>query len=238
MSIPELSAVIPVYNDRKALERAIPRSLQCLSAISPDFELIIAEDGSSDGSADLVKEYAAKDGRIRLLHSDARLGRGTALNRAFADARSPVVCYYDVDLATDMRHLKELIGAIEDGYDIATGSRLLSGSRIKRTGGRELASRGYNFLVRSLLMSSLHDHQCGFKAFRRDRVIATLGSCQGNPLVLGHRDPCPGGKSGLSYQRISRPLGAGGGNDGTEKRCDRDGARSGPPLVAVACGKS
>jgi len=176
LSNPAISAVIPVYNDRKALERAIPRSLQCLSAISPDFELIIAEDGSTDGSADFVSEYAAKDGRIRLLHSDARLGRGAALNRAFADAKAAVVCYYDVDLATDMRHLKELVGAIEDGYDISTGSRLLSGSRIKRTEGRELASRGYNFLVRSVLGSRLHDHQCGFKAFRRDRVIELSGS--------------------------------------------------------------
>jgi glycosyltransferase AglD len=171
LSTPVLSAVIPVYNDRQALGRAIPRSIEYLSAISPDFELIIAEDGSSDGSADIVKDYTAKDGRVRLLHSDARLGRGTALNRAFADAKAPVVCYYDVDLATDMRHLKELIGAIDAGCDIATGSRLLPRSRIKRTGGRELASRGYNLLVRVVLGSRLHDHQCGFKSFRRERVI-------------------------------------------------------------------
>lgn len=167
--------MIPVYNDRPALERAIPRSVQYLSAISPDFELIIAEDGSSDGSADIVKGYAAKDPRIRLLHSDVRLGRGTALNRAFAAAKAPVVCYYDVDLATDMMHVVELITAIAEGYDIATGSRLLSQSRIRRTGGREFASRGYNFLVRSVLGSSLHDHQCGFKSFNRDRVIELSG---------------------------------------------------------------
>jgi glycosyltransferase AglD len=175
VSTPVLSAVIPVYNDRQALKRAIPCSIQSLSAISPDFELIIAEDGSSDGSADLVREYAVSDARIRLLHNDARLGRGTALNRAFADAKAPVVCYYDVDLATDMKHLKELIGSIDEGYDIATGSRLLSESRIRRTGGRELASRGYNLLVRIVLGSHLHDHQCGFKSFRRDRVIELSG---------------------------------------------------------------
>ena len=163
--------MIPVYNDRPALERAIPRSICCLSEISPDFELIIAEDGSSDGSADLVREYEVSDPRVRLLHSDDRLGRGTALNRAFKDAKAPVVLYYDVDLATGMEHLQELISAINEGYDIATGSRLLRESRIRRTGGRELASRGYNFLVRTALGSSLHDHQCGFKSFRRDRVI-------------------------------------------------------------------
>ena len=175
MSVPVVSAVIPVYNDRAALKRAIPCSIRYLSAISQDFELIIAEDGSTDGSAEVVRGFAAQDPRIVLLHSDARLGRGAALNRAFAVAKAPIVCYYDVDLATDMQHLAELIGAIDEGYDIATGSRLLVESRIQRTGGRELASRGYNFLVRSVLGSRIRDHQCGFKAFRRDRVTGLSG---------------------------------------------------------------
>ncbi len=171
MTTPAITAVIPVYNDRKALERAIPVSLQYLGEITPDFELIIAEDGSTDGSAELVKEAGRKDPRIRLLHSDERLGRGRALNRAFRESSAPIVLYYDVDLATSMEHLRELVSSIQEGYDIATGSRLLPDSRIRRTGGREFASRGYNFLVRTILWSRIHDHQCGFKSFRRDRVL-------------------------------------------------------------------
>ncbi len=166
-----IAAVIPVYNDRKALEHAIPVSLQHLEKITPDFELIIAEDGSTDGSAELVREISRKDPRVRLLHSDDRLGRGRALSRAFRETSAPIVLYYDVDLATGMEHLHELVNAIQDGYDIATGSRLLPDSRIHRTGGREFASRGYNFLVRTILGSRLHDHQCGFKSFRRERVL-------------------------------------------------------------------
>jgi glycosyltransferase involved in cell wall biosynthesis len=173
-----VSAVIPVYNDREALSTAIPRSLEALDAIGEPFELIIAEDGSRDGSPALVREFAQDDPRVRLLHSDTRLGRGTALTRAFQASGGPVVCYYDVDLATDMRHLAALIGAIGEGYDISTGSRLLPESRIERTGGRELASRGYNFLVRSVLSSSVHDHQCGFKAFNRDRLLTLLPAVQ------------------------------------------------------------
>ncbi len=118
----------------------------------------------------------AKDPRVRLLHSDERLGRGRALNRAFTAASGSIVCYYDVDLATDMRHLPELIDAIRDGNDIATGSRLLPESTIVRSGGREIASRGYNALVRTILGSSFRDHQCGFKAFRRDRLLSLLPS--------------------------------------------------------------
>ena len=173
----EVSAVLPVYNDLAALKTAIPRSLEALEAIAPgDFELIVAEDGSTDGSTEFVREYEAEDPRVRLLHADERLGRGRALNRAFAAAKGSIVCYYDVDLATDMRHLTELVGAIRDGCDVATGSRLLPESAITRSGGREIASRGYNMLVRTILGSRLHDHQCGFKAFRRDRLLSLLPS--------------------------------------------------------------
>jgi glycosyltransferase involved in cell wall biosynthesis len=169
-----VSVVIPVYNDREALTEAIPRSLETLEEISGNFELIVAEDGSTDGSAGLVRSYAARDPRVRLLHSDERLGRGKALTRAFMEAAGPIVCYYDVDLATDMQHLASLVGAIRNGYDIATGSRLMPESRIERTGGREIASRGYNFMVRTILSSRLRDHQCGFKAFNRERLLALL----------------------------------------------------------------
>jgi glycosyltransferase involved in cell wall biosynthesis len=172
----EVSAVIPVYNDREALTRALPLSISSLQAVAPDFELIIAEDGSTDGSADLVRTWMKDDSRVRLLHSDERLGRGKALNRAFLAAEGRIVCYYDVDLATDMKHLATLIGAIRNGYDISTGSRLLPESRIQRSGEREIASRGYNLLVRTVLGSRLHDHQCGFKAFSRDRVLAVIPS--------------------------------------------------------------
>jgi len=177
---PEVTAIIPVFNDRHSLETAIPRSIEILSRITEQFELIVAEDGSTDGSAGLVKEYEQKDPRIRLLHSDERLGRGKALNRAIAESGGSIVCYYDVDLATDMRHLPELIHAIRKGADIATGSRLIPGSDIVRTGGREIASRSYNFLVRLFLGSRIYDHQCGFKAFNKEKVVCILPAVRSN----------------------------------------------------------
>lgn len=174
MTAIEVTAVLPVYNDRTALERAIPRSLDTLGSMTDQFELLVAEDGSHDGSAELVLAWEEKDPRVRLLHSDERLGRGRALNRAFKAASGEIVCYYDVDLATDMQHLPELVAAIRTGYDMATGSRLLPESNARRTPERTVASRGYNFLVRIILKSSLHDHQCGFKAFNRERLLALL----------------------------------------------------------------
>jgi glycosyltransferase AglD len=174
MSGTEVTAIIPVFNDRKSLEIAIPASITFLSEITHDFEILIAEDGSTDGSAELVTEYKKQEPRVSLLHSDKRQGRGRALNRAINEARGSIVCYYDVDLATDMNHLQELIGAIREGYDISTGSRLLPESNIVRSEGREIASRSYNFLVRTLLGSRVFDHQCGFKAFNRERILTIL----------------------------------------------------------------
>jgi glycosyltransferase involved in cell wall biosynthesis len=172
----EVSAIIPVYNDRSALERAIPAALETIFRITDQFELIIAEDGSSDGSTELARQYEQENRRIRLLHNDTRQGRGKALNHAINSAKGVIVCYFDVDLATDMHHLHVLIAAIREGYDIATGSRLLPGSNIVRSGNREIASRGYNFLVRLILRSKVYDHQCGFKAFNRTKILPLLST--------------------------------------------------------------
>ena len=180
MTRPEVSAIIPVFNDRSSLETAIPISVETLSRITPAFEILIAEDGRSDGSAEFVREYSKCDPRIRLLHGDERLGRGRALTRAIRDAQGSIVCYYDVDLATDIRHLQELIDSIRRGYDISTGSRLMPDSDIVRSGGREVSSRSYNFFVRFMLGSRVLDHQCGFKAFNRERILTILPAIRDN----------------------------------------------------------
>jgi glycosyltransferase involved in cell wall biosynthesis len=176
----EVTAIIPVFNDRPALEIALKTSVDTLSGISRDFEILVAEDGSTDGSTEFVRQYESLNSRVRLLHSDERQGRGRALNRAIRESKGTIVCYYDVDLATDMRHLPALIAAIRDGSDISTGSRLLPASDIIRTEGREIASRSYNFLVRLFLSSRIYDHQCGFKAFNRDRILPLIPTIRSN----------------------------------------------------------
>jgi glycosyltransferase involved in cell wall biosynthesis len=178
MTGPEVTAIIPVYNDRESLELAIPQSIEMLGTITGDFEIIVAEDGSNDGSAEFVRDYATRDVRVRLLHNDKRLGRGKALNRAIRVSKGSIVCYYDVDLATDMRHLPELIALIRNGAAISTGSRLMPASDIVRTSGREIASRSYNSLVRLFLGSRVFDHQCGFKGFNKANIIPLLPTIQ------------------------------------------------------------
>jgi glycosyltransferase AglD len=169
-----VSAVIPVFNDQAALSLAIPAALDILEKNTPWFELIIAEDASTDGSFELAKRWAIHDSRVKVLHRDKRLGRGSALTKAWKESAGDIFCYFDVDQATDMKDLPTLLQVVEDGYDGATGSRLIPESYVVRDQDREMKSRVYNNLVRIILGSNIHDHQCGFKAFRRETMASLL----------------------------------------------------------------
>ncbi|HWQ44447.1 MAG TPA: flippase-like domain-containing protein, partial [Methanosarcina barkeri] len=175
LSITSVSVVLPAYNEAANIEKAFFVTAETLLKITDRFEIIIAEDGSTDGTDRIASNLERQYAYAVHLHSDKRQGRGKALSRAFKAASGEVICYIDVDLATDMKYLEKLITAVSlDGYDFATGSRMMHESDAKRPFKREFASRGYNFLVRLFLRSKLYDHQCGFKAFRREALFELL----------------------------------------------------------------
>ncbi len=167
--------VLPAYNEAANIEKTVIVTAETLSKITDCFEIIIAEDGSTDGTDEIASRLSKKYPYVVHLHSDKRQGRGRALNRAFKASSGEVLCYIDVDLATDMKYLEKLVKAVStEGYDFATGSRMILGSDVKRPFKREFASGGYNFLVRFFLRSKIYDHQCGFKAFRRGALFELL----------------------------------------------------------------
>ena len=172
-----MSVVLPAYDEEGSIEETVRVSLATLADFLPEgsFEVIVAEDGCSDRTPEIAARMAREDPRVRHVHSDERLGRGGALERAFRAARGGTLVYYDTDLATDMTHLEELVESVRtEGYDVATGSRRMPGQRQPRETERGVASDGYNTLVRLVLRSSLRDHQCGFKAFDREVLSALL----------------------------------------------------------------
>ncbi|NJD51831.1 MAG: glycosyltransferase family 2 protein [Candidatus Methanoperedens sp.] len=170
----EVSIVLPAYNEAKRIEGTVERTAQALREIASSFEIIIAEDGSIDGTDKICESLERKYNFVIHLHSEKRQGRGRALNRAFKASKGEILGYIDVDLATDMNHLKELIQSIRDGYDFSTGSRMLPESSVKRPFKRGFASKGFNYLTRLMLGSKLYDHQCGFKSFRREALFALM----------------------------------------------------------------
>jgi glycosyltransferase AglD len=191
----QVSVVLPAYNEVDYLQPAVEKTIQALKEFAQSYEVIIAEDGSTDGTAERAEELAQKNPGVRHIHREKRLGRGTALNNAFKQSRGEALVYMDLDLATDIKYLKPLVEAITvEGYDFATGSRLMKESRAERTFSRGFSSKTYNFLVRHMLGSKLHDHQCGFKAFKRqplmsliDKVEATHWFWDTEILVRAHR---------------------------------------------------
>ena len=170
-----VSVVLPAYNEADVLEIAVTQISTALKEIGYSYEIIIAEDGSTDGTDKKAAMLAEIVPFVRHIHREKRLGRGTALNNAFRQSNGEVLVYMDLDLATDLKYLKPLVEAIRiEGYDFSTGSRMLPESKAERTLRRSISSKTYNFLVRHMLGSKLRDHQCGFKAFKREPLIKLL----------------------------------------------------------------
>jgi glycosyltransferase involved in cell wall biosynthesis len=175
----QVSVVLPAYNEVDYLQQAVKKTIQSLNLFTQSYEVIIAEDGSTDGTAERAEELSQQNPHVRHIHREKRLGRGTALNNAFKQSNSEILVYMDLDLATDLKYLKPLVEAITiEGYDFSTGSRMLPESKAERTFSRSLSSKTYNFLVRHMLGSKLRDHQCGFKAFKSEPLMQIIDKVQ------------------------------------------------------------
>jgi len=161
--------VIPVHNEERSLEDAVRRLDGYLRHRLPySYQVTIADNASMDDTWAVATRLAAELPRVRALHLDAK-GRGRALKAAWASSSADVVGYMDVDLSTDLRAVLPLIAPLLSGHsDVAIGTRLARSSRVVRGPKRDVISRGYNLLLRTVLSVSFSDAQCGFKALRRE----------------------------------------------------------------------
>lgn len=166
--------VIPVFNEERALEASVRRLDGYLRGRLPySYCITIADNASVDRTAMIAERLAHEVDAVRVLHL-AQRGRGRALRAAWQSSTAAVVGYMDVDLSTDLKAIPPLVAPLLSGHsDVAIGTRLARGSRVTRGPRREIISRGYNRLLRTLLGAPFSDAQCGFKALRRD-VAADL----------------------------------------------------------------
>lgn len=173
---PRVDVVIPCYNEVKVLEQSCLTTLALFDA-NPQFDwrLVIADNGSTDGTAELARRLASEHPRIQALVLQVK-GRGLALREAWLQSEADVVSYMDVDLSTDIQHLPQLVGMVADGRcDVAIGSRLAKGAQTDRQLKREITSRGYVTLIRMTFPRlRITDAQCGFKALNRRAVQETV----------------------------------------------------------------
>jgi glycosyltransferase involved in cell wall biosynthesis len=177
----DVTVVLPAINEADIVEQTVDVISKELKTYGCTYEIIIAEDGSTDGTDKKAAELSEKLPYVRHVHGEKRLGRGRALKNSFKQSNGKILVYMDVDLSTDIKYLPQLVDAVTiEDYQLATGSRRLSQSKAKRTFTRNAASRIYNFMVRLFLWSNLKDHQCGFKAFQREILLSLLDEVEAN----------------------------------------------------------
>ncbi|MFJ2900332.1 glycosyltransferase [Streptomyces sp. NPDC087218] len=161
--------VIPVFNEEKDLEPSVRRLHAHLRETFPyPFRITIADNASTDSTPRIAARLADELPEAQWLRL-AEKGRGRALRTAWSLSSAPVLAYMDVDLSTELTALLPLVAPLLSGHsDIAIGTRLAPGSRVVRGPKREITSRCYNALLRSVLAVRFSDAQCGFKAVRRE----------------------------------------------------------------------
>jgi glycosyltransferase involved in cell wall biosynthesis len=166
---PVVDVVVPVFNEEVVLARSIRRLHTYLSTRFPfTWQITIVDNASTDRTWARARALSEELPHVRAAHLD-RKGRGLALRTAWLASDADVVAYTDVDLSTDLDALLPLVAPLVSGHsDVAIGSRLAAASSVARAPRRELVSRSYNLILRTVLATRVHDAQCGFKAVRRD----------------------------------------------------------------------
>jgi len=172
----KLSLLIPIYNESERIRPNIDRVLEYLKTNFRDFELVIVDDGSTDGSQAGIRDIAKDNAHVHLHHYQNGPSRRENLAESMKRSRGEVIAFMDLDLSSNLETFKELTDSIEKGSDIAIGSRY-KGIAAERSIGRLVISVLYNFFVKTMFNSKIKDHQCGFKAFKRDAAQKLVEEC-------------------------------------------------------------
>jgi dolichyl-phosphate beta-glucosyltransferase len=166
---PQLSVVIPCYNEATRLPRSLPVIQEYLRNSGLTYEILVVDDGSKDATVAYVEAEAAKDPHLRLLRYGQNRGKGHAVRYGSLRARGQWVLFTDADLSTPISELERFLPHVERGYDVVIASRALPDSRlvVHQPWLRERIGRMMNRLVRLISGLKFPDTQCGFKLFTR-----------------------------------------------------------------------
>jgi dolichol-phosphate mannosyltransferase len=174
MSDLRVLVIVPTYNERDNL----PILIDAVFAVLDKAHVLVVDDASPDGTGDVVDEMVARDSRVHVLHRQAKLGLGTAYIEGFKLALErgyDIVVEMDADMSHDPRFLPALIGAIQEGADVAVGSRNIPQGGVEGWGlGRQLLSKGGSLYSRVILGVDIRDLTTGYKAFSR-RALEIIG---------------------------------------------------------------
>ena len=198
---------IPVYNEEEELEQNIKRIIVFCENKLPSYiwHITIADNASTDNTSIIGSMLAKKYRNISLFRLEQK-GRGRAVKQAWSRADADFYFYMDLDLSTDLVHLPALLTALQKGYDITIGSRLLKGAKVEgRTILREITSRILNLVfIRLLFRTHFTDAQCGFKAVTKKVVEELIPHIKENDWFFDGELLIVGEKSG--YRIYEEPV--------------------------------
>lgn len=168
---PELTLVIPVYNDEEVIGQTL-RAVERFVERRPSTEVVVIDDGSTDDTSRVIECLASRWPWLRLIRLGRNRGKGAAVRAGMLSALGARVIFSDADLSTPLEEADKLLDKLDEGYDIAIGSRALPDSHVpvRQWFLRERAGKTFNVFVRLLVLPSLRDTQCGFKCFTNDAV--------------------------------------------------------------------
>ncbi|MEW6359082.1 MAG: glycosyltransferase family 2 protein [Planctomycetota bacterium] len=181
---PELSVVVPVFNEEGSLEPLHSQLVEVLSGTGKRYELIFVDDGSTDGSAAQVERLISNDPATRLVQLRGNYGKSAALAAGFDECRGQVIFTMDADLQDDPKEIPRFLAKLDEGYDLVSGYK----KERHDPWHKVYPSRAFNAMVNFVTGVGLHDVNCGFKCYRRPVVeeIDLYGELHRLIPVLAH----------------------------------------------------
>jgi dolichol-phosphate mannosyltransferase len=207
-----LSIVIPVYNEVESLSELYGEIDALARRENYEFEILFVDDGSNDGSWSEIEKLAALDPRVRGIRFRRNFGKAAALDAGFSAAQGQIVITLDADLQDDPHEIPRFLEKMEEGFDVVSGWKKVRHDPWHKVG----PSRVFNRMVGWLTGVHLHDHNCGFKTYRREifhevrlygelhRFVPVLAHARGwrvDEIVINHR-PRKHGRSKYGVWRI------------------------------------
>jgi dolichyl-phosphate beta-glucosyltransferase len=177
--VPHLTVVVPAYNEEERLPRSLTRLQEYYEAQAYPFDILVVSDGSTDRTAEIVREFGSDHPNVRLIDYSPNRGKGCAVRTGMLEATGDLILFCDADLATPPEETEKLLERMRDGADVAIGSRPLKDSRLEKHQPlwREALGRTSNLVIQALGIRGISDTQCGFKLFTRGSSEAVFRRC-------------------------------------------------------------
>ncbi len=167
MTTPEISIIVPAYNENALIINTLNGLQSFMKNRSEDYEIILIDDGSQDQTVSLIRDWQnSHSTEVNLLINEVNMGKGFSVRRGVLESRGKYIIFIDADLPYELDAIDGFMKALKGGCDLAVGSRMLPESKVRGVPKlRYIAGQVFSWLERSVLSTKVADTQCGFKAF-------------------------------------------------------------------------